>query len=240
MAGQSNPSSGGKFTGKVEPDRVGRMHARRREPSVRGQLARRLAGFKGRSRPAPSGGFGSGRMQRVIVKTHISRHRPGKARGSLTRHASYLGRDSASADGRPGVFYDAQRDEVNAGRETAPWVEDRHHFQVTEDQVTEARRQAVMAARFTSLDRMIERHAVEITVDLSHQSASVTAVRIGRPRWAGCDFWRRWGWRTRSGNQRRRDVAVDIVAVAKADGGVHSAEAHVRHLQSVQPGWTES
>ena len=130
MAGQTDPSSDGKFTGKVEPDRVGRMHARRREPSVRGQLTRRLAGFKGRSRPAPSGGFGTGRMQRVIVKTHISRHRPGKARGSLTRHASYLGRDSASADGQPGVFYDAARDEVNARLETAPWVEDRHHFRV--------------------------------------------------------------------------------------------------------------
>ena len=29
-------------------------------------------------------------MQRVIVKTHVSRHRPGMAKGSLTRHASYL------------------------------------------------------------------------------------------------------------------------------------------------------
>ena len=130
MARQHDQRSSEKLTGKVEPDRVGKMHARRRELSVRGQLARRLAGFKGRTRPAASTGSGSARMQRVVVKTHVSRHRPGKVRGSLTRHASYLGRDSASADGQPGVFYDASRDEVDAKRETAPWVTDRHHFRV--------------------------------------------------------------------------------------------------------------
>ena len=36
-------------SGKVEPDRVGRMGGRRREPSVRAQLARRLRGFRGRA-----------------------------------------------------------------------------------------------------------------------------------------------------------------------------------------------
>lgn len=123
--------------GKVEPDRIARMGGRRgHEPSVRNQLARRLKGFKGRthiSHKARSfgGGTPSGnRPQRVVVKTHVSRHRPGKARGSLARHASYLGRDSASADGRPGTFYDAARDAVNAKPEVARWVDDRHHFRV--------------------------------------------------------------------------------------------------------------
>ncbi len=118
--------------GKVEPDRVGKMHARRRELSVRAQLARRLRGFRGRtgrvgSRPSWSGGR---RLQRVIVKTHVARHKPGKARGSLMRHASYLGRDSASADGKPGVFYDASRSDVNGKEEVAVWGPDRHHFRI--------------------------------------------------------------------------------------------------------------
>jgi hypothetical protein len=130
MARDSSHDKSAKMSAKVEPERVGRMHARRREPSVCSQLARRLAGFKGRTRPAPATHSGWGTGQRVIVKTHVSRHRPGKARGSLTRHASYLGRDNASADGQPGVFYDATRDEVNAKAETAPWVDDRHHFRV--------------------------------------------------------------------------------------------------------------
>ena len=66
----------------------------------------------------------------MIVKTHVSRRRPGTAKGSLTRHASYLGRDSANADGTPGVFYDATRDAVDAKRETKAWTDDRHHFRV--------------------------------------------------------------------------------------------------------------
>jgi len=118
--------------GKVEPDRFGKMHARRRELSVRAQLARRLRGFRGRagrvgSRPSWSGGR---RLQRVIVKTHVARHKPGKARGSLMRHANYLGRDSASADGKPGVFYDASRSDVNGKEEVAVWAPDRHHFRI--------------------------------------------------------------------------------------------------------------
>ncbi len=116
---------------KVDADRIGKLGGRRR-PSVRGELARRLKGFTGRTR-APStkpSWPGGGRRQRVIVKTHVSRHRPGKARGSVTRHASYLGRDSASADGRPGVFYDASRDAVDAKSEVVGWAQDRHHFRV--------------------------------------------------------------------------------------------------------------
>ena len=73
---------------------------------------------------------GGRRLQRVIVKTHVARHKPGKAKGSLTRHASYLGRDSASADGKPGVFYDATEQGLDAKQQTAPWVPDRHHFRI--------------------------------------------------------------------------------------------------------------
>ena len=95
--------------GKVDSDRIGKMHAKRRELSVRRELARRLRGFRGKSGRVRAQSAGGRRLQRVIVKTHVARHKPGKAKGSLTRHASYLGRDSASADGKPGVFYNAAR-----------------------------------------------------------------------------------------------------------------------------------
>ena len=114
---------------RVDADRIGRMSGRRvGERSVNGELAKRLAGFKNRSR-ARSGAAGSTR-QRVVVKALVSRHKPGNARGSIARHASYLGRESASADGQPGVFYDAQRQSVNARQEVTTWAEDRHHFRL--------------------------------------------------------------------------------------------------------------
>jgi type IV secretory pathway VirD2 relaxase len=116
--------------GKVEPDRIGKMHARRRELSVRAQLARRLRGFRGKTGRVGAQSSAGRRLQRVIVKTHVARHKPGKARGSLTRHASYLGRDSASADGQPGVFYDASRDDVDAKKAVVSWTADRHHFRI--------------------------------------------------------------------------------------------------------------
>ena len=114
---------------RVDADRIGRMSGRRvNERSVNGELAKRLAGFKNRSR-ARSGPANNTR-QRVVVKALVSRHKPGKARGSIARHASYLGRESASADGQPGVFYDAQRQSVNARQEVTTWAEDRHHFRL--------------------------------------------------------------------------------------------------------------
>jgi type IV secretory pathway VirD2 relaxase len=68
--------------------------------------------------------------QRVVIKAHVSRHKPGKARGSLARHVSYLGRESASADGKHGVFYDAAREGVDAKQEAVQWAQDRHHFRL--------------------------------------------------------------------------------------------------------------
>ena len=109
---------------------------RSHEPTVRNQLARRLKGFNARTRSTRkirSVGDGTpqgSRHQRVVMKTHVSRHRPGKARGSLARHVSYLGRDTASLDGRPGTFYDAVRGDVAAKQEAAHWAEDRHHFRI--------------------------------------------------------------------------------------------------------------
>jgi type IV secretory pathway VirD2 relaxase len=114
---------------RVDSDRVGRLGGRRSpERSVSGELAKRLRGFKGRVKVRAGGG--SGGRQRVVVKALVSRHRPGKARGSIVRHASYLGRESASADGKPGVFYDAARDQVNARQEVMKWADDRHHFRL--------------------------------------------------------------------------------------------------------------
>ncbi len=126
MPGKSNRSDG------VDSDRIGQMGGRRhREPSVNSELARRLRGFRGRTRKhLPGGSAGRGMRQRVVVKAHVSRHKPGKARGSLARHVSYLGRESASADGKHGVFYDATREGVNARQEAVQWAADRHHFRL--------------------------------------------------------------------------------------------------------------
>ena len=116
----------------VDSDQIGRMGARRpRERSVNSELARRLRGFKGRTRKyLPGGSAGRGMRQRVVVKAHVSRHKPATARGSLARHVSYLGRESASADGKHGVFYDAAREGVNARQEAVQWAQDRHHFRL--------------------------------------------------------------------------------------------------------------
>ena len=121
-------------------DRLGRMGAgQRREPSITSQLARRLGGYKGpRSAAAKArqARRGTGQaadlahMQRVVVKVHVSRHRPGKVHGSVLRHVSYVGRESASLDGRHGVFYDATQEGLNARQIVKDWEQDRHHFRL--------------------------------------------------------------------------------------------------------------
>ena len=121
-------------------DRLGHLgggHAH--EPSINSQLARRLAGFKGRSSAvskARKAGRGTGqgtafdRLQRVVVKVHVSRHRPGKVHGSVLRHVSYVGRESASLDGKHGVFYDAAQEGLDARQIVTAWARDRHHFRL--------------------------------------------------------------------------------------------------------------
>ena len=82
------------------------------------------------SMPRGSTAFESyARAQRVVVKTHIVRHRsPQTGRASITRHVRYLGREAVTRDVGSGVFYDAKRDDLDAKRETRSWSEDRHHF----------------------------------------------------------------------------------------------------------------
>jgi hypothetical protein len=126
--------------GRVEPDRVARMGGRRGpEPTVRGQVARRLKAHGGtvrstaRVRPAGLlGGPGGtcGALQRVVVKSRVSRHQPGRARAGLARHVTYLARETASRDGRPGAFYGADRDVPRPREEVVRWADDRHHFRL--------------------------------------------------------------------------------------------------------------
>jgi len=74
------------------------------------------------------------RPQRVVVKTHIVRHRsPQKGRESITRHVRYLSREAVTRDPGSGVFYDAERDDLNAKHETRSWSNDRHHFRTIMD-----------------------------------------------------------------------------------------------------------
>ncbi|MEM6457844.1 MAG: DUF3363 domain-containing protein [Planctomycetota bacterium] len=142
----SNPSS-------EDRDRVARMGGSRpRKESVTGGLARRLAGYRGRLDGGASRGRstfrgGAGRVilrtsayaQRVVVKTHYVKHpRPrnlgassaAPKSGALGAHTRYLARESASPDGERGVFYDAQREGIEAGPVVKEWVQDRHHFRV--------------------------------------------------------------------------------------------------------------
>ena len=121
-----------KVTGKVEPDRIGRMHVRRRNQSITQKLNGRFKGFKGRPDNAPDkpGSNATGGRQRVLVKTHVARHRPGRIQGSITRHMRYLGRDGAGAEGEAGVFFDATKVGIDSKSVVTGWVEDRHHFRV--------------------------------------------------------------------------------------------------------------
>ncbi len=282
---------------RVDSDRIGRMGGRRhKEPSVNRELARRLSGFKGRAKSHSGASGGSvGARQRVVIKALVSRHKPGKAKGSIGRHASYLGRESASADGKPGVFYDAARDQVNARPEVANWADDRHHFRLIvspehgadipdmtayvrevmrrvqrdldtklewvainhhntdnphahvmlrgkredgtdlviprrdpstgiRDRASEvatellgersvlemrsAKAKEVEAERFTSLDRLIERHLDKGEIDVSPCAASGLTQRIGSWWLGGCSSSRSWIWRRRSAARAGRWMTV--------------------------------
>ncbi len=115
----------------VDSDQIGRMGgSRRKERSVNSELARRLRGFKGRSKVPVRRCRRPGNAPACRRQAHVSRHKPGKSRGSLARHVSYLGRESASADGKHGVFYDAAREGVDAKQEAVQWAQDRHHFRL--------------------------------------------------------------------------------------------------------------
>jgi type IV secretory pathway VirD2 relaxase len=135
MKASRKPSHGSGQPDPYDRDRLGRMGSGRLgEPSIRSQLARRLGGFRGRNAPkarrntGPNSGMS--RLQRVVVKVHVSRHRPGKVHGSVLRHVSYIGRESASLDGQRGAFYDATQDGLDARQIVKAWEQDRHHFRL--------------------------------------------------------------------------------------------------------------
>jgi len=81
---------------------------------------------------------GDAGQQRVVIKASYTVHRKtAKARGVLRAHVSYLARDSASADGQPGRFYDARSmgagiggAEVGQRFRQERWEKDRHHFRL--------------------------------------------------------------------------------------------------------------
>lgn len=127
--GQSAPA-GGRFSGS---------------PSVRGMLRRMGAGSRPGGKAGAFGGSGQGRdhsgnsrQQRVIVKaSYTPHHRADKAAGALRAHVSYLSRDSASLDGQPGKFYEAQGDAEGIHAKEArhrlreqEWDRDSRHFRL--------------------------------------------------------------------------------------------------------------
>jgi hypothetical protein len=60
-----------------------------------------------------------------------------------------------------------------------------------------AKSKEVEAERFTSLDRMIERHLDNGKIDVSPSKPSAMARMIGGWWWAGCSSLNRWIWRTK-------------------------------------------
>ncbi|CAN1528704.1 hypothetical protein MCERH10_01312 [Caulobacteraceae bacterium] len=115
--------------------------------SVKGSLAKKLAGSRMFGRGAQAAGGGglakSGGVtlyvpaaQRAMVKVFIGRHsgprgvaNPGKA---LAQHVSYLAREGAGQDGVDAGFYDldGSRNAEEVGAQCAGWEQDRHHFRL--------------------------------------------------------------------------------------------------------------
>ena len=116
--------------GKVEPDRIGRMGGKRRELSVRAACPA-VRGFRGKSGSAGGKSSWSGRgcnassSRRWSVAT-----KPGKAKGSLTRHASYLGATAPALMASRACSMTPLVREWMAARRWQQWAEDRHHFRV--------------------------------------------------------------------------------------------------------------
>lgn len=70
--------------------------------------------------------------QRVVVKALVSRHASagGVHGAALMRHASYLGRAGAGAEGGRPDFFDRDRDGLDALDAVRGWTGDRHHFRL--------------------------------------------------------------------------------------------------------------
>lgn len=109
--------------------------------SVRTGLLRRLSGSRAfalgdRSGVLRAAQNRSGRAfrldvrQKVIVKALVSRHagRGAERAAALGKHAAYLGRAGAGAEGDRPEFFDARADGPEAVAETSAWGGDRHHF----------------------------------------------------------------------------------------------------------------
>ncbi len=64
----------------------------------------------------------------MIVKASYTTHHPEKVAGVLRAHVKYLGRDSASLDGREGRFYDASSEGIDARQRVQQWQNDTRHF----------------------------------------------------------------------------------------------------------------
>ena len=117
----------------VDSDQIGRMGgSRRKERSVNSELARRLRRFKGQRGKYLSGGSAGRRNAPAGCRQDAASAGTSPARrGEVWRAMSrYLGRESASADGKHGVFYDAAREGVDAKQEAVQWAQDRHHFRL--------------------------------------------------------------------------------------------------------------
>ncbi len=119
----------------LDPERFGRAAREGREEAhrVRSGVSRsRRGGTSGRAqRRDGSRPTHGGLPQRVVAKVRVVRHHtPQKSRASLRRHIGYLTREAVTHDVGSGRFFDATRDDINAGKESRAWREDRHHFRV--------------------------------------------------------------------------------------------------------------
>lgn len=118
----------------LQPDtiaRLGRVPETTSGRSTPGSLTRSGSTSRSAFGRGPSVFTGGPGQQRVTVKVHLVRHHtPEQGRASLSRHARYIGREGVSRDSERGVFYNAEREVLNARDLPRTWAEDRHHFRV--------------------------------------------------------------------------------------------------------------